>query len=305
MSEILAATPRSVPLWLRLYLAVPRRALAAVAAAYATAGAWLTPRATARRRRILRAYAERVGWPVAALDHRMRASRILAALDTPLSLYVDIGGWPGVLRVEGESYRREALARGRGVVVAFDHISLHPVLQPYLREAGYAGTVAVPREAGAGRASPMVRALRAVRKGVWYRGRTCRTMSRSGLAREALHALRRGDAVLVASDGAAGDQVRCTFLGVEVNRAAGPMRLALANRAPVIAAIAVPEADPRYRLALSPPIGVRSDVPRAGAAYRDAPWIARGEMVEQIARGVAHAGPGPAVERRRAPEREP
>lgn len=284
---------------IRLYPRIPRRLLWIAVSAYEHLSALLAPRATARRRRLLWPFAARVGWQPRDLDHLTRATRVLMGLDTLLLKANDQTKTRHHIDVEGDEYFQAALAGGRGVVVAFDHVGFYHAAVKYLSDLGYHNTVIVPVRRGAGeRRRPAYALLEYLRRVLWYDRNRMAGTSLAGTARTALDALRRGRAIMVAMDGAAGEQVLCTLMGTTVERAAGPFRLAHSTGAPVVVVSTVLGRDLRYRVRFYPPITLSRARPRADAVaeaaqtaarlmeqeYRASPWIVRRQMVEAIAR---------------------
>ncbi len=194
-----------------------------------------------------------------------------------------------LVRLEGEEHLRQALERGRGVLLFIGHFGLNTLTMAALGHRGYtihqlSAPPPVWREIlGADGVSDFAyrRALR-----TWGAEQTlpANHISVFGFLRPAFKALRRNEVLCVAVDGGGGRSwCRVRFLGRPANISSGPALLALKTGAAVVPAVVRRDPDGRHTVILEPVLeiergdDVEDDARRLTQAFMDflERWVRR------------------------------
>lgn len=206
-----------------------------------------------RARRAVRSNLRRALGPGASRKELKKTSRAvfenagLNYLDLLRLPYYDIGSLERSFTTYGWAHLEEALARGKGVVLATAHLG-NPdlVAQPLVARLGKLTVLVEPMQPAA-----LFRFVNGLRQS---HGLTCLPVGMASL-KEALQSLRRGEVVVVACDrnlGNGGQMVR--FLGEETRLPAGAVELAMRTGAALVPAVCLRQRDGRFAAYFEAPV---------------------------------------------------
>lgn len=177
----------------------------------------------------------------------------------------------GLMRFQGREHLDQALASGRGAVLAYPHAGAVMLLIALLSLSGCDYTQLALRGFPPGERQEGVAAFRPSRLNLAVR--EARDGAEDALpahfvpmergVRDLVRALKRGGIVGAAFDGRGGSRFRpARFLGRQALLSTGPWRLAAGQGAAVVPAICLRQADGSHRLVLGPPATPRAELER-------------------------------------------
>jgi KDO2-lipid IV(A) lauroyltransferase len=194
--------------------------------------------------------------PVGDLAREARALAIRNELEVLQYRSLDARSIDRVCVLEGRRHLDQALARGRGVVVATAHFGAHQLVMPALGHRGYALhqlSAPPPVWGELTRVSPL---RRAVLRRRWALEQTLPVthVNALGFLRPAFEALSKGGVLGLAFDGGGGTEwTRVDFLARRMHLAAAPLELWRRSGAALLTAIVVrPRGAARHRVVIEP-----------------------------------------------------